>query len=375
MVDANATATLAGVVDRFGAALASGDIEPAVGQFQDDCYWRDLVAFTWNIITMEGRDGVRDMLSSQLAATMPSGWALAEGEASRGRRGHRRLVRFETERGARLRPPPAEGRPDLDAADHHGRAQGPRGTDADSPRPMGAKHGAANGSQDLAGRTRAGGRRARPHDAALLCDRRRRAGRHRARRAAAAARRADHHRRQERAPRRQLAQALQVAVPARPGLVRPSAVHADFPKNWPVFSPKDKIGDWLEMYTRVMELNYWASTECQAARSYDEATRNGPWWSSATAKTITLRPKQLVLATGMSGKPNLPHIQGHGRLQGRPAPFLAAPRTGRLSSARSAWCIGSNNSAHDICAALWEARRRRHDGPALLHAHRHSPIR
>ena len=27
-----------------------------------------------------------------------------------------------------------------------------------------------------------------------------------------------------------------------------------FPENWPVFSPKDKIGDWLEMYTRVMEL-------------------------------------------------------------------------------------------------------------------------
>ena len=23
-----------------------------------------------------------------------------------------------------------------------------------------------------------------------------------------------------------------------------------FPDHWPVFSPKDKIGDWLEMYTR-----------------------------------------------------------------------------------------------------------------------------
>jgi len=33
-----------------------------------------------------------------------------------------------------------------------------------------------------------------------------------------------------------------------------------FPPNWPVFSPKDKIADWLEMYTRVMELNYWGST-------------------------------------------------------------------------------------------------------------------
>ncbi|TIQ20101.1 MAG: NAD(P)/FAD-dependent oxidoreductase, partial [Mesorhizobium sp.] len=27
--------------------------------------------------------------------------------------------------------------------------------------------------------------------------------------------------------------------------------YIDFPRNWPVFSPKDKIGDWLEMYTKV----------------------------------------------------------------------------------------------------------------------------
>ena len=50
--------------------------------------------------------------------------------------------------------------------------------------------------------------------------------------------------------------------------------YIDFPKNWPVFSPKDKIGDWLEMYTKVMELNYWPSTECKSA-SYDE--KAGEW--------------------------------------------------------------------------------------------------
>ena len=32
-----------------------------------------------------------------------------------------------------------------------------------------------------------------------------------------------------------------------------------FPEHWPVFTPKDKMGDWLEMYAKVMELNYWAS--------------------------------------------------------------------------------------------------------------------
>ena len=39
-----------------------------------------------------------------------------------------------------------------------------------------------------------------------------------------------------------------------------------FPDHWPVFSPKDKLGDWLEMYAKVMELNYWTSSECKSAR-------------------------------------------------------------------------------------------------------------
>ena len=30
-----------------------------------------------------------------------------------------------------------------------------------------------------------------------------------------------------------------------------------FPDNWPVFTPRDKVGDWLEMYTqRSWEINY-----------------------------------------------------------------------------------------------------------------------
>ena len=45
-----------------------------------------------------------------------------------------------------------------------------------------------------------------------------------------------------------------------------------FPQNWPVFAPKDKIGDWLEFYTRVMEVPYWSKTTCLSA-SFDEAEK------------------------------------------------------------------------------------------------------
>ncbi|MGO4837941.1 nuclear transport factor 2 family protein, partial [Rhizobiaceae sp. 2RAB30] len=80
MLDKAPTKKLSDLLDTFGRALADGDIEAAVGLFQEDCYWRDLVAFTWNIKTMEGRDQIRDMLKSQLATTKPSGWSVAEGE-------------------------------------------------------------------------------------------------------------------------------------------------------------------------------------------------------------------------------------------------------------------------------------------------------
>ena len=49
----------------------------AVGLFVNDCFWRDLVAFTWNIITIEGTEGVRRMLGQTLDRVQPSGFAVA----------------------------------------------------------------------------------------------------------------------------------------------------------------------------------------------------------------------------------------------------------------------------------------------------------
>ncbi|MEO0911527.1 MAG: NAD(P)/FAD-dependent oxidoreductase, partial [Pseudomonadota bacterium] len=125
-----------------------------------------------------------------------------------------------------------------------------------------------------------------------------------------------------------------------------------FPPNWPVFSPKDKIGDWLEMYTKIMELNYWVKTEAKSA-SYDEA--KGEWTVvvEREGREITLRPKQLVLATGMSGKANVPNFPGMERFKGDQHHSSKHPGPDAYKG-KKALVIGSNNSAHDICAALWE---------------------
>jgi putative flavoprotein involved in K+ transport len=58
-----------------------------------------------------------------------------------------------------------------------------------------------------------------------------------------------------------------------------------------------------------MELNYWASTEAKSA-AYDEATREWTVTVEREGRPMVLHPAQLVLATGMSGKPNLPSFPG-----------------------------------------------------------------
>ncbi|HEY2891943.1 MAG TPA: NAD(P)/FAD-dependent oxidoreductase, partial [Dongiaceae bacterium] len=125
-----------------------------------------------------------------------------------------------------------------------------------------------------------------------------------------------------------------------------------FPDHWPVYSPKDKIGDWLEMYTRVMELDYWGSTECVSAR-FDEAKKTWVVEIVREGKPMTLYPRQLVLATGMSAVPNMPSVPGMAAFKGDLHHSSRHPGPDAYAG-KKAVVVGSNNSAHDIAAALWE---------------------
>jgi hypothetical protein len=129
--------------------------------------------------------------------------------------------------------------------------------------------------------------------------------------------------------------------------------YIDFPKNWPVFSPKDKIGDWLEMYTKVMELNYWTGTTAKHA-DWDDAKKEWTVVVERVGTEIMLKPQQLVFATGMSAKPNMPQFKGMDTFKGEQHHSSRHPGPDRYKG-KKVVVIGSNNSAHDICAALYEA--------------------
>ena len=127
-----------------------------------------------------------------------------------------------------------------------------------------------------------------------------------------------------------------------------------FPASWPVFSPKDKLADWLESYAATMELNVWTGTELRAS-DYDAAL--GRWSVSLTrpdGSTRVVHPRHLVMATGVSGtEPNIPEIAGADTFSGMLSHSQGFPH-GADFSGRKAVVVGSCNSGHDIAQELYE---------------------
>jgi putative flavoprotein involved in K+ transport len=59
---------------RFDTALKAGDVDGAAALFRTDAAWRDLLAFTWNIVTLDGPARISAMLQDCLVRTAPTGW-------------------------------------------------------------------------------------------------------------------------------------------------------------------------------------------------------------------------------------------------------------------------------------------------------------
>jgi putative flavoprotein involved in K+ transport len=65
----------------FAASINRADFSAATSLFAAESYWRDLIAFTWNITTAEGQEDIQAMLCATVAQTRPTGWQI-EGQAS-----------------------------------------------------------------------------------------------------------------------------------------------------------------------------------------------------------------------------------------------------------------------------------------------------
>lgn len=123
-----------------------------------------------------------------------------------------------------------------------------------------------------------------------------------------------------------------------------------FPDDWPVFTPKDKMGDWLEHYVGIMDLDYWTNAEVKHAE-FDEAQQRWDVRLTRDGNEMTLHPTQLVFATGMSGVPNRPQLKGQENFAGEIRHSSEHPG-GDVDAGKDVVNLGANNSAHDIAADL-----------------------
>ena len=349
MTETTPTTLVADWLSALDKALQSGDAAAAAALFNDESYWRDMVSFTWNIATAEGKTKVREMIERAVLPAMPTAWAI-EGEATEAGGVTEAWITFETgvARGyGHLRLMGGKCWTLLTTMTELKGFEEAKGTTRD----RGVVHGADPSRKTWLERRAQEeaelGIKTQPYCVIIgggqggigLGARLRRLG----------------------------IPTIIIEKNPRPGdswrkryksLCLHDPVWYDhlpylpFPEHWPVFAPKDKIGDWLEMYTKVMELNYWSSTTAKQAH-YDEARKEWTVEVERGGKTITLKPKHLVLATGMSAVPNMPKVPGMETFIGDLHHSSQHPGA-EAYRGKKCVVIGSNNSAHDICAALWE---------------------
>ena len=352
MLDATVVNRTQDVLDTLNAALENTDIEAAKALFATDCYWRDLVSVSWNLKTVEGPQGVADMLSRQLDKTRPGQFALQDGEMPTEEGGITTAwITFETKVGrgwGLIRIRDGQIWTLLTALQELKGFEESRG----KRRPMGAEHGSRKNRSTWKERRDAEeaslGYDTQPYTVIIGGGQGGIALGARLRQLGVPTIVLDKHNKpgdQWRSRYKSLCLHDPIWYDHLP--------YIKFPDNWPVFTPKDKVGDWLEMYTKVMEINYWTRSEVTKAAFDADA---GHWTVEVNrdGEKVTLNPTQLVLATGMSGKMNMPEFPGMDRFKGT-IQHSSQHQGPDAWTGKKVVVVGSNNSAHDICAALWEA--------------------
>ncbi len=345
-------------LSQFEGALTTPGTAALEALFHPDSHWRDLLALTWTIGTLDGRAPIIAALKAQAGRAKPSGFQIdpdrtAPRNVTRaGTAAIEAIFRFETVQGrgsgiVRLTPD-SGGAPKawtlltaLDELKGHeetvGRSRptgqsysrdfrGPNWLDL---RKSSAEYSNSDPAVLVVGAGQAGlsiaARLKQLQVDTLVVDRWPRIG--------------DNWRKRYHA----LTLHNQVQVNHLP--------YMNFPPNWPTYIPKDKLAAWFEAYAESMELNIWSGTEFESG-AYDE--RAGRWsvvLRRADGTKREMHPRHVIMATGLSGLAVVPDIPTLKNFRGTVL-HSTQYEDGEAWQGKRALIIGTGNSGHDIAQDL-----------------------
>jgi cation diffusion facilitator CzcD-associated flavoprotein CzcO len=345
----------------FASALAAGDAAQIASLFADECHWRDILAFTWNLHTTSGARAIAQRIAPTLARMAPRGLQLAKSRTPprlvtrAGTPCIEAIFTFETTIGpcnGVVRLVSEGGRParqlrawtlmtSLDEIrGHEDPANGARWQNVDWKRNFGGENWADRRRQAVAyadrdpavlvvGAAQAGlmvtARLSMLGVDTLLIDREKRLG--------------DSWRRRYHA----LTLHNETRVNHFP--------YMPFPRSWPVFIPKDMLANWFELYAEAMELNVWNGTELETARYDDAAKRWSVSLKCADGSERILHPRHIVFCNGVSTIPKWPDLPGLKEFRGV-VRHSGDHGSGLDWRGKRALVLGTGTSGHDVAQDL-----------------------
>ncbi|KAF7342826.1 hypothetical protein MSAN_01998600 [Mycena sanguinolenta] len=128
-------------------------------------------------------------------------------------------------------------------------------------------------------------------------------------------------------------------------------LYKPYPQNWPIFTSRGKLAQWLEGYADSEDLVIWTKSQLLPTPRYDAAAKRWTVVVDRDGKHVTIRPKHIVMAAGTLGSPLFPAMKEPERFEGtilHSAHFQgAAPFAGKRVVV-----VGAGNSAADVCQDL-----------------------
>jgi cation diffusion facilitator CzcD-associated flavoprotein CzcO len=128
-------------------------------------------------------------------------------------------------------------------------------------------------------------------------------------------------------------------------------LYQPFPKNWPTFTPRDKLANWLEQYAESQDIVVWNKSRILPVPRYDEKALRWDITVDRNGTLVELHPAHIVVAAGTLGAPRTPDVDGYHEFLGEA--FHASRFMGAQPFAgKRVIVVGAGNTAADICQDL-----------------------